>query len=147
MGRWGPRLITLAVVIVLAYPALGDPPRDGFPLSTYPMFAVDRGPVTQITTAIGRDPDGDRVLLSPHLLAGTDEPIMAVRTARTAVGDGRADEWCREVAGRVVDGPTRVAAVDTVEIVTETHDGAATLTADAPPISVTVHATCAVPDR
>ncbi len=147
MGRWGPRLITLGVVIALVYPTLGDPPRDGFPLSTYPMFAVDRGPVTRVTTAVGRDADSDRVLLSPHLLAGTDEPIMAVRTARTAVSDGRSAEWCREVADRVARGPARVDGVETIEVVTETHEAAATLTSDAPPVSVALHATCPVSRR
>lgn len=143
MNRWGPRLLTVAVVVAMIAPAVGDEPSDGFPLSTYPMFAVDRGPVSSIATAVGRTEDGGRLRLSPNLLAGTEEPIMAVRTARVAVAGGRADTWCEEVATRVA-GSSRWDEIVAVEVVTEVHDSAASLTGTGHEADVHVHASCAV---
>ena len=144
MNRWGPRLLTVAVVVAMIAPAVGDEPSDGFPLSTYPMFAADRGPVSSIATAVGRTEDGGRLRLSPNLLAGTEEPIMAVRTARVEIAGGRADTWCEEVATRVATGTSRWDEVVVVEVVIEVHDSVASLTGTGHEPDVYVHARCAV---
>lgn len=145
MHRWGPRIVTVVVVAVLVAPAVHLRPSDDFPLSTYPMFAVDRGRHSALTTAVGVTSTGERVRLTPRLLAGADEPILAVRTARE-MANRDPDAWCREVADRVafselVTGDDPV--VD-IEVVTESHDALATLLDDAPPTGVLVHATCEV---
>jgi hypothetical protein len=145
MHRWGPRIVTLVVVAAMVAPAVSTRPSDGFPFSTYPMFAVDRGSRTTISTAVGLTAAGAEVRLSPRLLAGADEAILAVRTARAMVNRDP-EGWCREVADRVAldrraTAPDPVVAV---RVVTETHDGVATLTEDAPPVGVLVHATCEV---
>lgn len=135
------------VALVVAWPALRRPPTDGFPLSTYPMFASDRGPVSVVATAVGRTADGARLRLSPELLAGSDEPMLAISTARRAVGAGDEVAWCAEVALRVsrsAGGGDRIAEV---EVVVETHDAVAHLVDDAPPLDVEVRAACPVPPR
>jgi hypothetical protein len=145
MRRWGPRIATLVVVVAMVAPALGPRPSDGFPFSTYPMFAADRGSRTTVSTAVGRTVSDQLVRLSPRLLAGADEPILAVRTARTMVNRDP-DGWCREVAARVSATPHATGAdpVVRIEVVTETHDAVATLTEDAPAVAVIVHAACGV---
>jgi hypothetical protein len=146
MNRWTPRIVTLLVVAAMVSPALARPPRDDFPLSTYPMFAVDRGPVSSIATAVGWTADGDRVRLSPRLLAGADEPILAVRTARVAISDGAADDWCAEVATRVAAAGSR-AEVERIEVVVETHESARSAGANGEPLAVESHAECPVAQR
>jgi hypothetical protein len=115
-------------------------------MSTYPMFATDRGSRTTVSTAVGTTSTGEQVRLSPHLLAGTEEPILAVRTARFMVNHDP-EGWCEEVARRVATHPLGRAADDPVVevvVVTETHDAVATLTEDAAPVGILVHATCEV---
>jgi hypothetical protein len=145
MHRWGPRVVVIVVVVAMAAPSLSVRPSDDFPISTYPMFAVDRGARTAVSTAMGVTASGAEVRLSPRLLAGADEPILAVRTARVMVNRDPGG-WCAEVAGRVATdaratGPDPVV---TIRVVTETHDAVATLTEDAPPVGVLEHATCEV---
>lgn len=147
MNRWFPWLALVVVVLAMVQPALLDPPSDGFPFSTYPMFSSDRGEVTTIATAVGRTAEAELVRLSPMALAGTDEPILAVKTARVAVSSGESEPWCREVAQRVARGsPVQGPSSDiiTIEVVTETHDTAATMVHNADALDVTVHAACAV---
>lgn len=146
MDRWAPRIVTLLVVAALVSPAVARPPRDDFPLSTYPMFATDRGPVSSIATAVGWTTDGDRVRLSPRLLAGAAEPILAVRTARVAVSSGAAADWCAEVATRVAADDSR-AEVERIEVVVETHETARSAGGDDEPLAVEPHAECPVGQR
>ncbi|MFP4513869.1 MAG: hypothetical protein ACLFRV_13055 [Acidimicrobiales bacterium] len=150
MNRWGPRAFAAVIVAAMVAPAVLDPPRDGFPLSTYPMFAFDRGSVTSVTTAVGVTDADERVRLSPYLLAGADEAILAVRTARIAVAEENPDRWCEEVASRVAALPGAVVSserVVTIEVVTETHDAVATLAGTAEPLRVVPHVTCPVEPR
>lgn len=147
MTRWSPWLALLVVVAAMASPVVLDPPPDDFPISTYPMFTADRGAPSAVRTAVGVTAADARHRLSPALLAGADEPILAVRTARVAVDSGRADDWCLEVARRVADDATIRAGerIVGIEVVTEVHDAAATLAAGADPLDVTLHAACRVP--
>ncbi len=70
-GRW---VVTVAVGLVVAAPALLPDPEDDFPISTYPMFTTERGEVVDLDTAVLFD--GGRVLelperAGPMLKAGT----------------------------------------------------------------------------
>ncbi|HSL56527.1 MAG TPA: hypothetical protein VK866_01665 [Acidimicrobiales bacterium] len=142
MGRrFGPWLVLVAVVGAMVAPALWRPPTDGYPLSTYPMFAGDRGPESVVATAVGLDAAGDRHRLSPELISGSDEPMLAIATVSRSVRDGRADALCAEIARRVAASGRDLEAVD---VVVERHDSVAFFAGDGTPTTVTSHATCPV---
>ena len=78
-------VITAVVLLVVLSPALRSSPRDGFPLSNYPMFATDVGRTAIVDTARGVRADGSTVTLSPELVTGTGEIILAASTVTNAV--------------------------------------------------------------
>lgn len=112
----------MAVGAAVAWPALspllGGSDADSFPLSTYPMFTRDRGRVVELATVVGVGEAG-RTRLSPELIAGTDQVMLAVTVVQRAVSDGDVGTraLCTEVAGRIDD-----AEIDEVEVVVERHD-------------------------
>lgn len=106
--RLWPWIAAFAVVIAIIGPALRSPPRDSYPLSTYPMFSHDRGRMSDIATVVGVADDGTTIRLTPSLIGGNDEVMLAVQTVSNAVraGGDRPLELCEQVAGRVVaSGP------------------------------------------
>ena len=103
----------VAAVVVLS-PMLREPTNDTYPLSTYPMFAFDRGAEHTIGTAVEIGADGAAVRLSPKLIAGTDEVILASVTVKRSIASGEADQLCEEIAERL--GPGR-----TVEVLSLIH--------------------------
>lgn len=130
------RLLLLGVAAAVALsPLTRDPRDDTYPLSTYPMFATDRGAVHSIPTVVEVLGDGATVRLSPESIAGTDEPVLTAITVRSAVRDGRAGALCDEVVARL--GIGRRARVQT-----ERHDVIALIADDAPPLAVEIHAEC-----
>lgn len=134
--RW---LVTLVVGGAVLAPAVLPDARDGFPISTYPMFTADRGRVVELSTVVLVDGAG-RHRLSPEEIGGTDEVVLAAVTVRRAIAAGRVglDRLCAEVTGRV-DRP------GSIEVVTETLDAVAVLRHGAPPIEVRLHRRCARP--
>lgn len=124
----------VAAVVVLS-PMLREPTDDTYPLSTYPMFAFDRGAEHDIATAVEIDDDGVAARLSPKLIAGTDEVILASVTVKRSIARGEADLLCAEIAERL--GPGR-----TVEVRVETLDVVAFITADVESTAVDVKARC-----
>jgi hypothetical protein len=124
----------LAAVVVMS-PLLRAPSNDSYPLSTYPMFATDRGAVHGLATAVEIDDDGNVHRLSPELIAGTDEPVLASVTVTTSVRSGSAAELCEEIVARLGVGHV-------VEVRTETVDVIALVAHDAAPLSVKTHARC-----
>lgn len=125
------------------------PAADSYPLSTYPMFSRDRGARSEVATFVGRDGEGAPRRLSPTLIGGTDEPMLAVATAARAAR-GPADEQvrrCAQVAARVARSPrAELAAVVEVVLQVERHDPVAFVTgARTRPESVRVLARCGVP--
>lgn len=120
--RWWIRLVTLVVVGLVAWPALwplvGRPAADSFPLSTYPMFAHDRGEMVEVATVVGIA-HGEIRRLSPELIAGTDQVMLAATAVQRAVAGtaGGPRALCIEVAGRV-DDP----AVRRIEVVVERYE-------------------------
>jgi hypothetical protein len=131
--RW---LVTLGVAVAVLAPAVVPHAADGFPISSYPMFTSDRGRVMALDTVVLVD-DGERTRLSPEVIGGTDEIVLAAVIVRDAISDGATglQRLCREVADRVD-------RAGTVEIVTETHDTVALLQEDAEPLRVQVHHRC-----
>ncbi len=132
-GRW---LIAVAVVAVVAAPAVLPDPADDFPLSTYPMFTAERGRVVEVATAVVVR-DGQRERLSPEEVGGTDEIVSAAVTVGDAVAAGPA-----AVAALCADIAARVRGPGEIEVVTERHDAVALLRDEAPPLAVTVHGRC-----
>ncbi len=130
--------MTVLVVAVVVAPAVWPDPEDDFPLSTYPMFTDDVGRVVDLQTAVRIDHEGSH-RLSPEVIGGADEPILAAETVRLAVleGPAAADRLCREIAARA-HGGGRIA------LVTETHDVVDLLRDDAPPVRVVTHTECPV---
>ena len=131
--RW---LVTAAVACVVAAPAVWPHASDGFPISTYPMFTSDRGRVIAIDTAVlVRDDRRER--LSPDVIGGTDEVVLAAATVSDAIAAGPSAlaALCAEIADRIH-------RPGTVEIVTETHDTIALLRDGADPLTIRVHQRC-----
>ena len=113
----------LVSTVLVAGPAFGLLGGDDFPLSTYPMFAADRGTVVVVPTAVGALADGEEVLLSPTLIGGSAWPNLALRTVGRAVQGGAhsAVPLCDEIAARVASDPEH-AQVVAVEITREHYD-------------------------
>ncbi len=124
----------MAAVVVVS-PVLREPTNDTYPLSTYPMFAFDRGVEHDIATAVEVDVGGDVVRLSPKLIAGTDEVILASVTVKRSIARGEAELLCAEIAERL--GPGR-----TVDVRVETVDVVAFITAGVEPSGIDVKARC-----
>jgi hypothetical protein len=119
----------VAAVAVPGVRMLASPDApDGFPLSTYPMFARDPGRVVELATVVAISPEGDVERLSPETIAGTDQVIQAGVTVRQAIDRGptAAAALCREVALRVEE-PASVA------VVVEEHDAVAWSAGDREP--------------
>jgi len=91
----------LSIGAVLS-PVLRDPEDDGFPLSTYPMFARPRAPTTTIHAAVAIASDGARTPIPPALL-GTHETMQAVRILSRSLraGPDGAQQLCSAVAARL----------------------------------------------
>ncbi len=137
--------MTGAMTAALIAPVVVD--RDGYPLSTYPMYARARPATVVLATAQGIDADGDRQRLSAGEIGDSDDPLIIAGELRQAISDGRADERCAEIAARVDDrrsSSEASAAVTTIEIVTERHDVIARARGDDGLLEREVHASCEV---
>ena len=134
MRRWAIRLLPVFAAVLVLSPLLRDPVNDTYPLSTYPMFATDRGPQHSIATAVERTDDGF-VRLSPKLIAGTDEVVLASVTVTRAVRRGEAEILCAEIL-------ERLGADRQVEVRSETLDVSALSLNGSTPSSIEVHARC-----
>lgn len=115
-------VISLVLCGAALEPLVRAPDDDGFPLSTYPMFAVPRsGELTMASVRCARG-DGGPCPLSPDHL-GTGEVMQAFATVQRAAAAGPAARaaLCAAIAARVAgDGALR----DAVEIrmVSGTYD-------------------------
>lgn len=135
MTRTARCVISAAVVVAVAFPVLGSPFRDSFPLSTYPMFSVARPQQAAVNSAVGFDTTGGEITLRPLDIGGTREVIQAAATISRAISRGEAEDLCKEVL-RKVPGAT------VIEIVTETYDVIAYFDDDQVPLQRVVHARC-----
>jgi hypothetical protein len=122
--------ISLALVAATLWPVVLDPRDDGFPLSTYPMFASRRATKQTYRYALGETAGGERRTLTPMLI-GTGEVLQAIRVIDRAVADGRGEiaKLCEAVAARVADDDER-ADIVAVRIVVGTHDAVEYLARD-----------------
>jgi hypothetical protein len=106
--------LMLVLVGAVVSPAISKRPRDDYPLSTYPMFAEDRGRTATVEQAIGVLRSGERLILPPRYL-GTDEVLQAKTKLEGALASGRSDALCSEIAGRVLSDRS-----DVIEVIIRT---------------------------
>ncbi len=123
------RVVAAAVSLVLlgatAAPVLRAPHDDGFPLSTYPMFATPRPTQLTLDYARGVTATGAPCTLAPALI-GTGEVLQAVAVISRARAARQLPALCVDIAARVA-ADHAFADVVAVQIVTGTHDAVAFL--------------------
>ena len=134
--------VTVLFGAAVLSPLLRSPPRDSYPLSNYPMFSGRIDEVNDVPTVIGRTPDGERTLLSPLAISGSDEVMQALTDVGNAVrrGTAAAEDFCADVADRVAGKD-----LATLEVVTETYNTIDYFRGSETPLDTTLHATCEVP--
>jgi hypothetical protein len=117
--RWA---LTAAVAVGVGSPAMSSAPKDGFPLSSYPMFSTNKDPSTTVDQAVGIDAQGSAEPLPPRAL-GTDEVLQARATISRAVRGGKAQSaaLCKAVAERIANDSSFAGALG-VEIRTVSYD-------------------------
>lgn len=137
-------VVSLVFAVAVLSPIFRSPPRDSYPLSNYPMFSHRIDAVNDVSAVIGREADGTRRLLSPQIIADSDEVMIALQSVNDAIGGGdRATAaLCETVAGRLFDGSG--AEIALVEVVTERYDTVAWFRGERDPISARVLASCEV---
>jgi hypothetical protein len=116
--------VSVAFLGAVAAPGLGDVNDDGYPLSTYPMFARQRARVNDVTGAFAVWKDGRRVALPPRLVAN-GEAMLAVATLHRALAAGRVATraLCGALAARVASTrDAELAGASRIEIVTQRVD-------------------------
>ncbi|MFO0619104.1 MAG: hypothetical protein U0414_41325 [Polyangiaceae bacterium] len=99
--------LAIAIVVgAVVSPALSSLPKDGFPLSSYPMFSSKRGRDATLHHVVAELESGERVILGPEFL-GTGEVLQAETTLVRAIRSGadRQAALCREIAARVARAP------------------------------------------
>ena len=94
-------VISALLLAATVWPALRDPPRDSFPLSTYPMFSSLRER-PWIDVVVGFDAAGHEHPIPPKLVANA-EVMQAAQTISKAIRRKQARSLCEQVAARVGD--------------------------------------------
>ncbi|HUJ57743.1 MAG TPA: hypothetical protein VLX92_04610 [Kofleriaceae bacterium] len=122
-----PAAISIALVAATLSPVVRAPAHDGFPLSTYPMFALPRPTRVTIGYALGMTASGERRVLAPALV-GSEEVLEAYAVIARALqrGPRAVGELCSEIAARVAQDPDE-RDIAIVRIVVGTHDAVAYL--------------------
>lgn len=88
-------------------------PRDGFPLSYYPMFSRHRSRNTTVYCLVGETTSGERIRLS-YKLVGSGGGNQTRKQINHMVRQGRAEELCERAARRVRKQRSDIAAVHVV---------------------------------
>ena len=140
-SRAAAAVVSLALVGAVLAPLVRNPDDDGFPLSTYPMFAAPRPAVLTLAYAQGATVAGALRPLAPSDL-GTGEVMQAFATLQRAAAAGlqACAALCAAIAARVAADAGRDIAE--VRIVRGRHDAIALL-GGAPPLDEVVLARCA----
>lgn len=143
VGRHARILITAGVVAALVAPVVLD--RDGFPLSTYPMYSRSRGEMVTFATAQAIDERGSVSTLTLGVIGDSDDPLIVAGELRDAIRDDRAEDRCEEIAQRAATWSGLPTDDVTIEVVTERHDVVVQVEGGQSLIERTVHASCKVP--
>ena len=88
------------LVLAIAWPATWPAGRDGYPLSSFPMFARGRTePVLAVHHVLAEAPDGTLAPVGPAVV-GNGSVMQAAAMVARAISGGQADRLCREVVTR-----------------------------------------------
>lgn len=122
MSRRIAAIASLVLIGAALEPVVRAPDDDGFPLSTFPMFAMPRPAELTMSYAQGVTRDGGLRALSPEHL-GTGEVMQAFALIQRAVdgGPGAGSALCAAIAARVA-GDAEYRDVVAIRIVNGTHD-------------------------
>jgi hypothetical protein len=142
VGRCGRIVATGVVVGALVAPVVLN--RDGFPLSTYPMYSRARGDTVTFATAQVVDTNGTASTLTLRVIGDSDDPLVVAGELRDAIRDGRAAQRCEEIADRARSWSGLPSGDVSVEVVTERHDVVDQVEGDPSLLERTVHASCRV---
>ncbi len=134
--------MTAIVAAALVAPVVLD--RDGFPLSTYPMYSSARGEEVTLATAQAVDSEGAPSTLTLAVIGESDDPLVVAGELRDAIRDGRASQRCIAIAERAVEWGGLAPATVAIEVVTERHDVVAQVEGGDSLVDRTVHARCEV---
>lgn len=137
-------VVGVALIGAVLMPPLRDPPRDSFPLSTYPMFSSKRERAV-LDHAVGIDAAGASRPLPPGAVA-SGEVMQAAMTLRRAARGGRAtsERLCGEIAERLT-GIAHLDDIERVQIISALYDPVAYFAVDDPkPLKSKVRAECEV---
>jgi hypothetical protein len=116
-------LLCVGVILAMLSPVLRCPPVDGFPLSTYPMFASPREPTVTIYTVLGITAAGEAEVLSPRLIGGDPWASLASRvTIAASRSKSKRRVLCETVAARVAADPDRAPRYVELEFMKEVYD-------------------------
>lgn len=125
-------------------PAFWEPTDDGFPLSTYPMFARERPRSDSVISAVLVSADGSELPVPSSYIANV-EPMQAITTLKKTVAEGRkaTRSLCEGIARRVrASGEPQLMAAERVMIVTRSVDAIDFLAGRSKPGGGKVHARC-----
>jgi hypothetical protein len=130
MSRASALVVSIALIGATLSPLLRRPAEDGFPLSTYPMFARPRPRQLTMSYPLGVTAGGGRRYLSPALV-GSAEVLQALAIVERAVARGGAAVLvlCEAIARRVAASPAH-RDVAAIRLVTGTHDAVELLVRD-----------------
>jgi len=146
MGRLAATIVSVALVALALEPVVRSPDDDGFPLSTFPMFAQPRPARVAVSYARGVTRDGRRRELTPAQL-GTGEVMQAFAMLQRAVDAGPAarQALCRGIAARLA-GDAGYADVVEVHLLGGWHDAVAFVSGGmrGEPTGEVTHARCEV---
>ena len=113
-------VVSIALLGATLAPLIREPWDDGFPLSTYAMFAFERPTKLSMEYAFGVTATGDRKTLTPRLV-GSAEVLQAMTVLQRARSQGQLPELCATIAGRVADDAAYNDLTE-IRIVIGTHD-------------------------
>ncbi|MCA9706835.1 MAG: hypothetical protein KDK70_13365 [Myxococcales bacterium] len=136
-------LWSAGLVVAVLWPILREPPRDGFPLSNYPMFSHAKTREDgRIVHVVAYSRQGRHRPVGPDLL-GSEEVMQAYQTVQVAIRRGHARELCERTAARVARDPGH-ADVERLEVRTDLYDAVDYFAGDTKPRSTQIHARCPV---
>ncbi len=136
-------LFSVGLLVAMLFPILRSPPRDGFPLSNYPMFSHGRERArAEIVHVVGLSREGRHRPLPPEIL-GTEEVMQAHQTVTVAIRGGRTAALCRRVAQVVAQEPG-YEDLERLEVRTDIYDAIAYFAGNRSPQSTRVHTRCTV---
>jgi hypothetical protein len=113
-------VVSLVLVGTTLEPLLRQPYEDGFPLSTYAMFAFPHATKLTMEYAIGVTRTGERRPMPPWAI-GSGEVLQALVVFTHAKDAHVLPELCAEIAVRVA-GYEPYADITEIRIITGTHD-------------------------